>query len=544
MFVPILGEADVGSGRYPGTSALYQARQRLFSRFHENSKKLFIPPEPLLSTVRPGQENHLIPGNFDPPAKFSFLPLHLSCQTVRATSMCRILGISANLTLRGVLTSESSATTLSQRRYASFICVTRGSVLEIVVLQRVIGGRLMIVTTVGRPQAFSSSPEPVAPQAAPVGFLDQSWPVQVILASFVAVTIPISIYELLRPGQPLTWIYIWLFGMTHFFITFAVYFQSATLRHFLSSWKNRCLFLLAPALILVGFDLLHVFRVGTEFPLFAGLFWGAIRLIDFNHFNRQSFGVMQLLKARTKVKAPVSHKSLENLYFMVLSANLFWTFLAGGVHPMLQPNGPLTIYGFAEGFIAPALPLWSLQICALVGGVIQAVLTAVIAWRLSLAKPTAEFEGRQTSVYLYFAFQSLSPLLAIIYLPLYPAALAIHYVEYHLLMVPRCFHSKLDESSRLDRAYGWLRARPLGFYSVVVFFAGVATALGLVGMSAMGRVFAESPTGPTGYLLMIAVFDGIFVFHYFVEMFIWRFSDPFFRQTLAPLYFAPKASGQ
>ena len=26
----------------------------------------------------------------------------------------------------------------------------------------------------------------------------------------------------------------------------------------------------------------------------------------------------------------------------------------------------------------------------------------------------------------------------------------------------------------------------------------------------------------------------------FVEMFIWRFSEPHYRQTLGPLYFAPK----
>ena len=36
------------------------------------------------------------------------------------------------------------------------------------------------------------------------------------------------------------------------------------------------------------------------------------------------------------------------------------------------------------------------------------------------------------------------------------------------------------------------------------------------------------------------VFDGLFVFHYLVEMFIWRFSDPHVRRSLAGLYFAQK----
>jgi hypothetical protein len=39
--------------------------------------------------------------------------------------------------------------------------------------------------------------------------------------------------------------------------------------------------------------------------------------------------------------------------------------------------------------------------------------------------------------------------------------------------------------------------------------------------------------------VLIALFDGIFVFHYFVEMFIWKFSDPHFRKMLAGLYFTP-----
>jgi len=38
----------------------------------------------------------------------------------------------------------------------------------------------------------------------------------------------------------------------------------------------------------------------------------------------------------------------------------------------------------------------------------------------------------------------------------------------------------------------------------------------------------------------VSIFDGLFVFHYFVEMWIWRFSDPFFRRTLTPLYFRPR----
>ena len=46
------------------------------------------------------------------------------------------------------------------------------------------------------------------------------------------------------------------------------------------------------------------------------------------------------------------------------------------------------------------------------------------------------------------------------------------------------------------------------------------------------------------YLLLVSIFDGIFVFHYFVEAFIWKFSDPYFRQSMAGMYFPPKADGR
>lgn len=41
--------------------------------------------------------------------------------------------------------------------------------------------------------------------------------------------------------------------------------------------------------------------------------------------------------------------------------------------------------------------------------------------------------------------------------------------------------------------------------------------------------------------VLLAMFDGLFVFHYSVDSLIWKFGDPFYRTTLAPLYFAPRA---
>src|SRR5947209_426994 len=142
----------------------------------------------------------------------------------------------------------------------------------------------------------------LSPPAA--GFFERPLPAVVILGSFFAVTLPVAALVLLRPDSPLTWVYLWLFGMTHFVLTFTVYLTRDNLRYFTSSRRNVAVFFAVPAVIFVGFDLLHTFRVGVLFPVFALFFWGAIRLFDFAHLNRQTFGVLQLFKGRTGVKFP------------------------------------------------------------------------------------------------------------------------------------------------------------------------------------------------------------------------------------------------
>jgi hypothetical protein len=56
------------------------------------------------------------------------------------------------------------------------------------------------------------------------------------------------------------------------------------------------------------------------------------------------------------------------------------------------------------------------------------------------------------------------------------------------------------------------------------------------------RAALERPEGSglPPYLGLISLFAGLFVFHYFVETFIWKFSDPYYRQSLGPLYFGQK----
>ena len=102
-------------------------------------------------------------------------------------------------------------------------------------------------------------------------------------------------------------------------------------------------------------------------------------------------------------------------------------------------------------------------------------------------------------------------------------------------MVPRCFKSDLDNSSRVDRVFALLRGHKPIFYMLLFALAVWVTWMSF-GSISLQQGFTNR-SGPLGYSLLLGLFDGIFVFHYFVESFVWKFSDPYYRRTLAPLYF-------
>ena len=71
----------------------------------------------------------------------------------------------------------------------------------------------------------------------------------------------------------------------------------------------------------------------------------------------------------------------------------------------------------------------------------------------------------------------------------------------------------------------------------VSLLTGLGTSMVTAMAAAMWQSLGGGATAASSYTALVAVFDGIFVFHYFVEMFIWKFSEPHYRQTLGPLYF-------
>jgi hypothetical protein len=377
-------------------------------------------------------------------------------------------------------------------------------------------------TAVLTPNVGDLSPNHVGAKTSPVqgvqpGFLQNPLVPYLILGSFLVFTLPLCFLaaasnNFLEPWS-IGWLYVCALGTTHFALTLTIYLQSSNLSYFGATTTRRVLYFLVPVLIFIFFDLYRALQVALVLPAVDLGVRCVIRLLDFQHFNRQSFGVFQLFKGRSKA-FPRWLRRIENYYFLGLTLLLFLSFLTGG--------------RFDIDFLWTRLALLPVGILliALVVGYVQ-------AWR------QAPDRSALVAPLGYFVLQSASAVLAIANNAFYLCCLAMHYVEYHVLMYPRCFHSKLDPHRRTDRFFARLRRSKVVFYGVLFAVAAVVTYCTWLGMGTL--IERDGGSANSSYLVLVSLFDGLFVFHYFIECLIWKFSDPYYRQTLGPLYFGATA---
>jgi hypothetical protein len=321
-------------------------------------------------------------------------------------------------------------------------------------------------------------------------YLQRQFPVAVILSSFLILTLPLCILSLTSPAllerfyvKP---IYLWMLATTHFVITLTIYFQSRNLRYFNSTWKNKVLYFVIPAGIFILFDLYSALELAVVAPVLDRLFRAGIRLMDNHHVTRQSFGVTQLFKKRSGQPFPRWMRPVEDTFFHLLTALLLVTFFSGG---QFNARNPVMLAG---ALIAVALLLAVLAGFVWTGRRLED--------RRMLLTPLA-----------YFLMQSGSTALGIYQTSLYIYCLAMHYVEYHVLMVPRCFNTQLDSGSRTDRMFGRVRSNRLLFYGLLIIVAGVATYLTWITMGWL--IYRSFNNWPAPYRVLLALFDGLFVFH-------------------------------
>jgi len=350
-----------------------------------------------------------------------------------------------------------------------------------------------------------------APTANPPYFARAS--VQaLVLGAFVFLTVPIAI-ALVRwteSTQPLLPLYGVTFGLTHFLITGLLYLDRRNLRYFASSWKNRIIYFAVPAAILVGMDVLAVAPVGELAGRASGFLFYFVMFANFLHVSRQSFGVLQLFKREARARHGETLRSLENLFFIALVVGQCVTFSVGGSYD--------------------AGSLWVQLTSLLTAGVFALVFGMHVArlWRGS--------RGRvDWTPLVYLSLQAIAGALVVYRSGLYDVALAMHYVEYHVVMMPRVMHSPVDRESAADRCRKAISRVPM------LFYAGLLAVAWGIWFGQRTELYLDPEAVSLPMRLVLHSLDGIFLVHFFVEAFLWKFSKPHYRETLGPLYFAPAA---
>lgn len=396
-----------------------------------------------------------------------------------------------------------------------------------------VAGGAAAATLITPSPATSAARDAVAAAGATTGtaYLDHPGRIALIFGSFFVLCVPLAMALFATSSSAsmsmAAWLVVFqaysiLVGHTHFAVTFSIYLNSRNLEYFGSSPRNIAIYFGGPVLILavwflIGFLGLHQPALDSSPAFLTYLFWFAVltKLADYLHVVRQSFGVLQLFKRQTKI--PFAHwiRRAENAFFLVLMG--------------------LQIMTFAEGLKANNVNAARFNLndpLALVGvGVAAALFVAIVAGHALTARAAAAHRKALAMPFTYFVLQTASASLPVYWSVLYLASLAIHYVEYHVIMYPRVFRSAADSQHWADRGARWLRSHRIAFYALLIAFCYLLIGGGIEHLASV------MPLGKNVVWFCLNLFNGIFITHFFIEAFVWKFHLPFYRQSLAPLYF-------
>ena len=361
-------------------------------------------------------------------------------------------------------------------------------------------------------------------------FLMRFGVLEAILGSFAFLTVPLLVMQIVPWPDGITAknvgiLYFVCFGASHFFVTFAIYCNRENLAYFLSDGKNVVLYFLLPLAITAGSFYLNQFHPWNKsLPFLMPIFALTVRAADFLHVQRQSYGVLQLLKGSTGLKFSGTSRTLEKLFFPLM-AIAAWITLARVLGAGPGPWKRLGTSRFYE-FVHNEWILWSILTLA-------AAVFLMALGKLIESRGTEGSLKQRYSPVVYFVLQSAAVTLAVIDFRLYAVGLAMHYTEYHLLVYQRSFKAKGSAFRDTSCPLGRRIALVLGFYVVIV---GVSVAFAF-----MPKGYAdEVPPGDIVGLSMNNLFLTVIIFHFYIDALIWRFRKPFYRETLGPVYFGPK----
>lgn len=335
----------------------------------------------------------------------------------------------------------------------------------------------------------------------------------IVLGAFVFLTLPLALGVVFTDAPVMRWVPLYgvTFGLTHFLTTGFIYLDSGNLRYFASSLRNKLIYFVVPVAIFVVMDLAAALGVRARMLWLDEALLQLVFLANLFHVSRQSFGMLQLFKNATRGLYSEGLRSAENLFFVglaLLQAETFWSGMS------YDPN--------SVGVLLTTF---------LVAGMFT--LVATLHWRVFKRGPRSRSDW---VTIIYFVLQSAAGALAVWKTSLYGIALAMHYVEYHVVMMPRIFQAPMDARKRADRMRRWATR------SAWVLYAGLLALAWGVWLTQRTQLYLDPFAAPLGVRIVLHSLDGLFLAHFFVEAFVWRLSTPHYRKTLGAVYFAPKAS--
>lgn len=325
-----------------------------------------------------------------------------------------------------------------------------------------------------------------------------------ILPVFLGLAYFALVYSLPQYATLLTIVVWMLFAQTHFGSTWFIYFDKINRAHY---YKNPGIYYITPLALFAG-----ALMLGYAQPLLLSALVSAISLY---HVTKQNIGILQLYRVRSKDFDP-HIKKIENA--TVFSA----TFFFGGY-------GALHLAEF-QPFLAPVrllaeIGVWVLFISAVIGflGVLYFYLR-----KETLSLPRASFFALSMlmySPYLYIAllmqsnFQMETATLT---------ALLAHYMQY-LGLVWLMQRNKY----RYDSTFG--TENPFLATISQNLLYGFVLILGYAALMAYFRwIIPSQATSDTLVRVVPHIVLAFTLVHFYIDSFIWRFRDPFIKETVAP----------
>ncbi|MEC4679923.1 MAG: hypothetical protein VST67_04405 [Nitrospirota bacterium] len=360
-------------------------------------------------------------------------------------------------------------------------------------------------------------------------YFNNPFRVLLILGAFFVFTLPLVV---VAPVSTVGWFwfqqaYMVAIGLSHFVITGALYLNSKTLAYFSSTPTNKLIYYVIPPVIFIGLGSVGFFSlipIINQAVVIDGRAIGFIvyimvlRSLDHFHVVRQSFGILQIFARSSGLSLPGWMRNTASWLFLALFAMQMLTFWNG-----VEQGNP------GKGTYQADNPLVQLLTLVAVG----LFLAQLVGF--TMAKSGSDRKLRVLLPIAYLHLQGASAALVVYKVEFYLASLAMHYVEYLIIMHPRIFQVPLGNQP-VDSVMGWLRRKPMVFYSILL---GLAVFAGNG-----GSLLAEIAPASLAALFLLNLFNGLTITHFFVDGFLWKFRKPYFRETLVPLYFPAPTRGK